>query len=77
VPMGVDSYRRISTGKRACVHRLICSLVFALAIVDSALLFKGNPALHWVEAGLMVAAFTLVILKSSQPAIRRERRIFP
>jgi hypothetical protein len=44
--------------------RILWSLVFALAMVASAFLFKGNPALYWIEAGLMVAALTFVILKS-------------
>jgi hypothetical protein len=43
---------------------ILWSLVFALAMVASAFLFKGNPALYWIEAGLTVAALTFVILKS-------------
>jgi hypothetical protein len=43
---------------------ILWSLVFALAIVASAFLFKGNPALYWIEAVLTVAALTLVILRS-------------
>jgi hypothetical protein len=51
--------------------RILWSLVFALAMIASALIFKGNPALYWIEASLMVAALTFVILKSPQPAVRR------
>jgi hypothetical protein len=51
--------------------RILWSLVFALAMVASALLFKGNPALYWIEAGLVIAALTFVILKSPRPAVRR------
>jgi hypothetical protein len=47
---------------------ILWSLVFALAMVASAFLFKGNPALYWIEAGLTVAALTLVILKPQRPA---------
>jgi hypothetical protein len=43
---------------------ILWALVFALAMVASAFLFKGNPALYWIEAGLTVAALTFVILKS-------------
>jgi len=50
--------------------RLLWSLVFALAMVVSAFLFRGNPALYWVEAALMIAALTFVILKSPRPAVR-------
>jgi hypothetical protein len=42
---------------------ILWSLVFALAMIASAFLFKGNPALYWIEAGLTVAALTLVVLK--------------
>jgi hypothetical protein len=45
---------------------ILWSLVFALAIVASAFLFKGNPALYWIEAALTVAALTFVILKSQR-----------
>jgi hypothetical protein len=43
---------------------ILWSLVFASAIVASAFLFKGHPALYWIEAGLTVAALTLVVLKT-------------
>jgi hypothetical protein len=51
--------------------RILWSLVFALAMVASAFLFKGHPALYWIEAGLVIAALTLVILKSPRQAVRR------
>ncbi len=50
---------------------ILWSLVFASAIVASAFLFKGNPALSWIEAGLTVAALTLVVLKTQRPVVRR------
>jgi hypothetical protein len=50
---------------------ILWSLVFALAMVASAFLFKGNPALYWIEAGLTVAALTFVILKSPRPVSPR------
>jgi len=39
-------------------------------MVASAFLSKGNPALYWIKAALMVAALTFVILRSRQPGIR-------
>ena len=30
---------------------ILWSLVFAAAMIASAFLFKGNPALYWIEAG--------------------------
>jgi hypothetical protein len=46
---------------------ILWSLVFALAMIASAFFFKGNPALYWIEAGLIVAALALVILKRQRP----------
>jgi hypothetical protein len=43
------------------------SLVFALAIIASAFLFKGNPALYWIGAGLTVPVLAFVVLKSPRP----------
>jgi hypothetical protein len=50
---------------------ILWSLVFALAIVASASLFKGNPALYWIEAGLTVAALAFVVLKTQRPVVPR------
>jgi len=50
---------------------ILWSLVFALAMVASAFLFKGSPALYWVEAGLTVAALTFVVLKPQRPVCVR------
>jgi hypothetical protein len=50
---------------------ILWSLVFALAMIASAFLFKGNSALYWIETGLTVAALTLVILKSPRPVAPR------
>jgi hypothetical protein len=57
--------------KRNSKKAILWSLVFASAIVASAFLFKGNPALYWIEAGLTVAALTLVVLKTQRPIVPR------
>jgi hypothetical protein len=46
---------------------ILWSLVFALAIIASAFLFKGHPALYWIDAALTVAALTLVVLRHAPP----------
>jgi hypothetical protein len=43
---------------------ILWSLVFALAIVASAFVFKGHPVRYWIEAALTLAALTLVVLKT-------------
>jgi hypothetical protein len=50
---------------------ILWSLVFALAIVASTFLFKGHPALYWIETGLTIAALILVVLKTQRPVVPR------
>jgi hypothetical protein len=47
------------------------SLVWALAIMATAFLFKGNPAYDWIEAGLVGLALTFVVLKPQRPVCLR------
>jgi hypothetical protein len=51
------------TSKRLGTSAIVWSLVWALAIIATAFLFKGNPAEYWIEAGLIVGALTFVVLK--------------
>jgi hypothetical protein len=62
--------KAVYTRKMNSNHKksILWSLVFALAMIASAFLFKGNPALYWIEAALTVAALALVILKPQRPA---------
>jgi hypothetical protein len=46
---------------------IVWSLVWAFAIIATAFLFKGNPALYWIEAGLIIGALTFVVLKPRRP----------
>jgi hypothetical protein len=49
--------------KKLGTSPIVLSLVWALAIITTAFLFKGNPAEYWIEAGLIVGALTFVVLK--------------
>jgi hypothetical protein len=49
--------------KKLGIAAIVWSLVWALAIVATAFLFKGNPAEYWIEAALVVGALTFVVLK--------------
>jgi hypothetical protein len=46
------------------------SLVWAVAMIAAAFVFKGNPANYWIESALVVGALTTVVLKS-------QRRVCP
>ena len=49
--------------KKLRTSTILWSLVWALAIIATAFLFKGNLAKDWIEAGLIVGALTFVVLK--------------
>jgi len=49
--------------KKLATSAIVWSLVWALAIIAAAFLFKGNPAEYWIEAGLIIGALTFVVLK--------------
>jgi len=50
---------------------ILWSLVFALSMIASAFFLRGNPSLYWIQAGLIVAALTFVILKPQRPVCAR------
>jgi hypothetical protein len=41
--------------------------VWAIAIIATPFIFKGNQASYWIEAALLVGALTFVVLKSRRP----------
>ena len=47
---------------------IVWAIVWALAIIATAFLFKGKPAEYWIESGLVVGALTFVVLKSRRPS---------
>ncbi|MGC2804138.1 MAG: hypothetical protein WCA41_20045, partial [Candidatus Acidiferrum sp.] len=56
--------------KQLATSPIAWSLVWAVAIIAAAFLFKGNPANYWVEACLVVGALTTVVLQSQRPVCR-------
>ena len=57
--------------KKVGTSPIVWSLVWAFAIIAVAFLFKGNPALYWIEAGLIIGALTFVVLKPRRHASLR------
>ena len=49
--------------KRLGTSAIVWSLVWAIAVIAAAFLFRGNPAEYWIESGLIVGALTFVVLK--------------
>jgi hypothetical protein len=56
--------------KKLAMSPIAWSLVWAVAMIAAAFVFKGNPANYWVESALVVGALTTRVLKS-------ERRVCP
>ena len=52
-----------SNSKKFGTSAIAWSLVWALAIIAAAFIFKGHPAEYWIEAGLTAGALAFVILK--------------
>jgi hypothetical protein len=53
----------ISNSKWLGTSAIVWSLVWAIAIIATAFLFRGNPAEYWIESGLIIGALTFVVLK--------------
>jgi hypothetical protein len=51
--------------------KIAWSLLWALAIIASAWIFKGSPAALWVETALVGGALCFVILKPRPNSCRR------
>ena len=47
--------------------KIVWSLVWAIAIVATPFIFKGNQARYGIEAALIVGALTFAILQSRRP----------
>ena len=57
----------MANSKKLGTSAIVWSLVWAFAIIAAAFLFKGNPAVYWIEAGLIIGALTFVVLKPQRP----------
>jgi hypothetical protein len=57
--------------KRRETSSVVWSLMWAFAIIATAVLFKGSPSSYWIEAALVVGALAFVILRSQRPAENR------
>jgi hypothetical protein len=49
---------------------ILWAIVWAVAMVASAILLKGNPIKDWIQAALFIAAMTFWVWQSQQAARR-------
>lgn len=50
--------------KKHMTTLILGSIVWALAIIASAILFKGNPVKDWLQAALFIGAITFWLWQS-------------
>jgi hypothetical protein len=61
----------ITASKKHVTTLVLWAIVWALAIIASAILFKGNPAKDWLQAALFIGAITFWLWQSRILAHRR------
>jgi len=44
---------------------IVWAVVWAIAFIMSAILFKGSPVKEWIQAALFIAALTFLLFKSA------------
>jgi len=60
-----------NTSHRAATTIVLWSTAWALAIIASAIVLKGNPAKEWVQAVLFIGALTIVLWPGQRLSCRR------
>lgn len=50
---------------------VLWSAAWALALIASAILLKGNPAKEWIQAALFIAALTVSLWQGSRLSCSR------
>jgi len=56
---------------RSTTTIVLWSTAWALAIIASAIVLKGNPAKEWVQAVLFIGALTIVLWQGQRLSCRR------
>ena len=57
--------------QRSMTKIVLWSTAWALALIASAILLKGNPAKEWVQAVLFIGALTISLLQGRRLTCRR------
>ena len=53
-----------STNKKPATL-IVWAVVWAIAFIMSAILFKGSPVKDWIQAALFIAGLTFLLFKSA------------
>ena len=60
-----------NASQRPMIRIVIWSTAWALALIASAILLKGNPAKEWVQAVLFIGALTISLWQGHRLTCRR------
>jgi uncharacterized membrane protein YbhN (UPF0104 family) len=60
-----------SSSQRHIATLVLWSIAWALALIASAILFKGHPAKDWIQSALFTGAVTFWLWQSRRPARAR------
>jgi hypothetical protein len=61
----------MTASKKYRISQILWSLVWAFALVATAFLFKGNPAIYWIESAILVGAIFCLMWNYERSASRR------
>jgi len=57
--------------KKYRISQILWSLVWAFAFIATAFLFKGNPAVYWIESAIFVGAIFCLMWNYERSVSRR------
>jgi hypothetical protein len=57
--------------KKYRISQILWSLAWALALIATAFLFKGNPAVYWIESAILVGAIFCLMWNYERSLSRR------
>jgi len=56
----------MSTSRKQLTNLILWAIVWAVAMIASAILLKGNPTKDWIQSTLFIAAMTFWVWKSQR-----------
>ncbi len=60
-----------TTSKQQMTTLVLWAIAWALALIASAILFKGNPIKEWIQSALFIGAMTFLLWQSQRIARHR------
>jgi len=61
----------MTASKKYHISQILWSLAWAIALIATAFLFKGNPAVYWIESAILVGAIFCLMRNYERSFSRR------